>query len=173
MRVLAWLREHPALWHGPIFSVELKLVVGPCADDHVERFPPHAPRFRGIDSKAFQLGARCRAAGSKLDASIREKIEDRNGLGRTNRMVVRLREKSDAVAESKRGSLGSNMTVEHFRIGTVRELFEKMMLNGPEAIEPGLFAEDGLFDGLLIRVEFAVSVPRPGNGDLIEKREFH
>src|SRR5688572_11361744 len=47
------------------------------------------------------------------------------------------------------------------------------MLDGAETVETQLVAELHLLDGLLVRPELGLSVPRAGNRDLVEHGELH
>ncbi len=67
MGELARLRlDAPAVRHGPIFSFELVLVVGPGMKNVINRFGSHGLRFPRVDTESLELDPRERTARSEL-----------------------------------------------------------------------------------------------------------
>ena len=82
---------HAPLRHRPVLALELVLVVGPAADDVLDRLAPHLARLVRVDAEPFELDAGRRAAGAEVDATVAEQVEHRDGLRGAHRMVVGLR----------------------------------------------------------------------------------
>ncbi len=100
VRLLHGLGQHAPLGHRPVLALELVLVVRPAADDVPQRLLPHVARLVRIDAEALELDARGRAAGAEVDAAVGDQVEHGGRLGRAHRVVVGLRAKPHAVADS-------------------------------------------------------------------------
>ena len=173
VRVLERLRQHAPARHRPVGAVERVLVVGPAADDVLERLLPHRARVLRVDAEALELGARRRAAGAELDAPVGEQVEHRDRLRGAHRVVVRPRQQAHAVAEPQPRRLGGDVPVEDLGVRAVRELLEEVVLDRPQAVEARLLAEHGLLDDVLVRLVLAVAAPRPRDRDLVEQCQLH
>ncbi len=173
VRILQRLRVHAPLRHRPVLALELVLVVGPAADDVAERLVPHLARLVRVDAEAFDLGARRRAAGAELDATVADEVEHRDALGGADRMVVRLGQQPHAVADAQVLGDRGDVPVQHLGVRAVRVLVEEVVLDGPERVEAHAVAELHLLDRVLVRLVLRPRVPRLRHRNLVEHRELH
>ena len=141
-----------------------ELLLGPAADDHLERLLPHRAGFARLDAEALHLGARPRAAGAELEPSFREDVDRGRSLGDPHRVVVRERQQTDAVPDPD--VLGSRGDRPEEDPGSRRErvLVEEVVLDAPHAVEPELIRELDLLKGVLERGVGAVPVHGLGTG---------
>ncbi len=173
VRLLQRLRVHAPRRHLPVLTVERVLVVGPDADDVLQRLVPHLARLVRVETEALDLGARRRAAGPELDPAVAHEVEHGDALGSTDRVVVRLRQQANAVADAQVLGHRRDVAVQHLGIRAVGVLVEEVMLHRPERVEAHTIAELHLLDRVLVRLVLARGRPRLRNGDLVEHRELH
>jgi hypothetical protein len=171
MRLLHRLRDDAPGRHLEVTALVREHVLGPRADDHVERLLPHGPRVLRVDAEALELVARRRAAGAELEPAVAHAVEDGGHLGGAHGMVVREGEEPDAVADAESRRLGGDRAVQHLGRGAVGELGEEVVLDRPEVRESHLLAAHRLGDRLMIGVALAARVPRCGDGNLVEEAE--
>src|SRR3954454_14438862 len=171
--LLQWLRVQAARRHGPRRTGRGELVLGPGAYDEAQALLPLVAGEVRIGPEALELRAGRRPTGAEFEPAVGDEVDDGCGLRGAHRVVVRVGEEPDAVADAHGGGARRDRAVERIRRGAVRVLVEEVVLDGPERPEARGLAGHRLLDRVPVRDVVAVGTPRLGDGDLVEEGEVH
>ena len=179
MGLLVRLRDDVALRHVEVRA----LVAGIRRFRHhahalARRFLPHQLLLFARDAEAAQLHLRGRLARAELDAAIGDLVERRDALGDAGRVVVTGRHQRDAVAQPDVLRALAGGGEEYFGRGGVGILFQEVVLDLKDVVEPELVGELDLVQSVLENAVLLVRVPlvavvRLGKLMFVKETEFH
>ena len=99
-----------------------KRIFEPHPWDNRDGFFPHGLGLFRINTEAFHLDQRGRAARAEFDPAVAQQIEDRRPLRHTDRMIVLGRQQRDGMADPDGLGPLRDRTVQDLRSGTVGKL---------------------------------------------------
>ena len=134
---------------------------------------PHLLREVGVAAEATQLGPGGGAAGTELEAPVRDDVKGGGPLSGAGRVVEVRQHDGDTLPDADALRAGGGGGEEDFGRGAVGVLLEEMVLDGPCLVEPKLVGELDLRERVVVDLALGIGTPWAADGELVEDAEFH
>ena len=139
----------------------------------VERLGRHRTGLLGIDAEPAELFPRPRPPDPELQPPVAQEVDGGGLLGDADRVVVRVGDEPDAVADPHAPGDRGDVPVDDFGRRAQARVLDEVVLDRPEAVPSELVGQAGLLDGLLQEQVLLPVEPGLGRGNLVEESELH